>query len=112
MCETVNLRALDCARRKVQAPRDGVPAVFKRARAAGIKFGRPSGRRTVSRKCPRSRIDWTGEGDTLLVTRIDRLARSTRDLLNTLHTVTERGAVFKSLVDPCETIAFARSQPR
>ena len=27
-------------------------------------------------------------GDTLIVTRLDRLARSTRDLLNTLHTIT------------------------
>jgi DNA invertase Pin-like site-specific DNA recombinase len=26
-----------------------------------------------------------GEGDTLIVTRLDRLARSTRDLLNVLH---------------------------
>jgi DNA invertase Pin-like site-specific DNA recombinase len=38
-------------------------------------------------------------GDTLLVTRLDRLARSTRDLLNTLHTLAERGVGFKSLVD-------------
>jgi DNA invertase Pin-like site-specific DNA recombinase len=38
-------------------------------------------------------------GDTLLVSRLDRLARSTRDLLNTLHTLAERGVGFKSLVD-------------
>jgi DNA invertase Pin-like site-specific DNA recombinase len=38
-------------------------------------------------------------GDVLLVTRLDRLARSTRDLLNTLHTLGERGVGFKSLVD-------------
>jgi DNA invertase Pin-like site-specific DNA recombinase len=35
----------------------------------------------------------------LTVTRLDRLARSTRDLLNTLATVTGRGAGFKSLGD-------------
>jgi DNA invertase Pin-like site-specific DNA recombinase len=40
-----------------------------------------------------------GKGDTLLVTRLDRLARSTRDLLNTLAQVAERGAGFKSLAD-------------
>jgi DNA invertase Pin-like site-specific DNA recombinase len=39
-------------------------------------------------------------GDVLLVTKLDRLARSTRDLLNTLATITERGASFKSLGDP------------
>jgi DNA invertase Pin-like site-specific DNA recombinase len=38
-------------------------------------------------------------GDTLLVTKLDRLARSTRDLLNTLASISERGASFKSLGD-------------
>ena len=38
-------------------------------------------------------------GDTLLVTRLDRLARSTRDLLNTLAQISEREAGFKSLAD-------------
>jgi DNA invertase Pin-like site-specific DNA recombinase len=39
------------------------------------------------------------EGDTLIVTRLDRLARSTRDLLNTLDTIAKTGAGFKSLAD-------------
>src|SRR5262245_3630142 len=38
-------------------------------------------------------------GDLLLVTRLDRLARSTRDLLNVLQTVSDRGAGFRSLAD-------------
>ena len=38
-------------------------------------------------------------GDVLVVTRLDRLARSTRDLLNILHTLGERGVGFKSLAD-------------
>ena len=40
-----------------------------------------------------------GKGDVLIVTRLDRLARSTRDLLNLLGTIGERGAGFKSLRD-------------
>jgi DNA invertase Pin-like site-specific DNA recombinase len=40
-----------------------------------------------------------GEGDTLIVTKLDRLARSTRDLLNTLAEIAQRGARFKSLGD-------------
>jgi len=40
-----------------------------------------------------------GAGDVLLVTRLDRLARSTRDLLNCLATISERGAGFRSLAD-------------
>ena len=38
-------------------------------------------------------------GDVLVVTRLDRLARSTRDLLNIIAAVTERGAGFRSLKD-------------
>ena len=38
-------------------------------------------------------------GDVLMVTRLDRLARSTRDLLNILDTVAKAGAGFKSLKD-------------
>lgn len=38
-------------------------------------------------------------GDVLVVTRLDRLARSTRDLLNTLATINEGGAGFRSLRD-------------
>jgi DNA invertase Pin-like site-specific DNA recombinase len=37
------------------------------------------------------------KGDVLVITRLDRLARSTRDLLNILGTVAEKGAGFKSL---------------
>jgi DNA invertase Pin-like site-specific DNA recombinase len=40
-----------------------------------------------------------GEGDTLLVCRLDRLARSTRDLLNVLATISDRKAG-RSLADP------------
>jgi DNA invertase Pin-like site-specific DNA recombinase len=39
------------------------------------------------------------KGDVLVVTRLDRLARSTRDLLNVLDAVSEKGAGFKSLRD-------------
>jgi len=39
-------------------------------------------------------------GDVLLVTRIDRLARSTRDLLNIIHEVKEASATFRSLAEP------------
>jgi DNA invertase Pin-like site-specific DNA recombinase len=38
-------------------------------------------------------------GDVLVVTRLDRLARSTRDLLNILATISERQAGFRSLKD-------------
>jgi DNA invertase Pin-like site-specific DNA recombinase len=39
------------------------------------------------------------EGDALLATRLNRLARSTRDLLNILDTIAKKGAGFRSLGD-------------
>jgi DNA invertase Pin-like site-specific DNA recombinase len=43
-------------------------------------------------------------GDTLVVCKLDRLARSTLDLLNTLAAIAEAGASFRSLGDPwCDT---------
>src|SRR5215510_9354487 len=44
-------------------------------------------------------VDRLGTGDVLVVTRLDRLARSTRDLLNILGKGSDRGAGFKSLRD-------------
>jgi len=43
--------------------------------------------------------DQLDDGDVLMVTRLDRLARSTRDLLNTLAAITGRKAGLKSLGD-------------
>ena len=51
--------------------------------------------RTALRRAIRSLAD----GDTLIVTRLDRLARSTRDLLNTMSQIGDAGATFKSLAD-------------
>jgi DNA invertase Pin-like site-specific DNA recombinase len=44
-------------------------------------------------------ISALGKGDTLVVCKLDRLARSTRDLLNTLDAIGKAGASFKSLGD-------------
>lgn len=40
-----------------------------------------------------------GGGDVLIVSRLDRLAQSTRDLLHILDTLSQRGAAFRSLMD-------------
>lgn len=44
-------------------------------------------------------LDALDEGDVLMVTRLDRLARSTLDLLRTIDTIAERKAGFRSLGD-------------
>lgn len=57
-----------------------------------------SGARTDRRQL-RAMLAALAPGDTVLVTRLDRLARSTRDLLNILAEVAERKAAFRSLAD-------------
>ena len=42
-------------------------------------------------------------GDVLIVTRLDRLARSTRDLLNTLAAITDKKAGFRSTPWTCRS---------
>src|SRR6202035_504628 len=44
-------------------------------------------------------LDQLDTGDVVMVTRLDRLARSTRDLLNTLAAITAKKAGFKALGD-------------
>lgn len=58
-----------------------------------------SGASTLNRKALAQALRALREGDVLVVTRLDRLARSTRDLLNTLDTIAKAGAGFKSLAD-------------
>ncbi len=44
-------------------------------------------------------LDSLSDGDVLIVTRLDRLARSTRDLLDIVHTIETKGAKLKALAD-------------
>src|SRR5262249_7355970 len=68
--------------------------------AGGIKVfaEKVSGAKT-DRKALAKAIATLDKGDVLIVTRLDRLARSTRDLLNTLDAIARKGAAFKSLAD-------------
>jgi DNA invertase Pin-like site-specific DNA recombinase len=45
-------------------------------------------------------LDQIRPGDTVIVWKLDRLARSTRDLLNTMETINEAGGKFQSLSEP------------
>ena len=75
--QDAELRAAGCAK------------VFKE-KASGAKTDRPELAKVIGR---------LESGDVLVVTRLDRLARSTRDLLNVLDELAKRGAGFKSLKD-------------
>jgi DNA invertase Pin-like site-specific DNA recombinase len=67
----------------------GAGKVFREV-ASGAKTDRMQLRRL---------LDQLDAGDVLMVARLDRLARSTRDLLNTLATITGKQAGFRSLGD-------------
>src|SRR5712671_5876115 len=72
-----------------QLTKAGCKKVFREV-ASGGKTDRAQLRRL---------LDQLEAGDVLTVTRLDRLARSTRDLLNTLAAITAKKAGFKSLRD-------------
>ena len=67
----------------------GAEKVF-REKISGARPDRPELSRLLRKLAP---------GDRVLVTRLDRLARSTRDLLNTLAAIGDRKAGFRSLND-------------
>src|SRR5215813_13584333 len=67
----------------------GCAKVFKE-KASGAKTDRPELAKLIRR---------LEKGDVLVITRLDRLARSTRDLLNVLDEIGKRGAGFRSLKD-------------
>jgi DNA invertase Pin-like site-specific DNA recombinase len=81
---------------------DGQMAALKNAgcTAKTIFEEKQSGARRKDRKQLTKAIAKLAAGDVLIVTRLDRLARSTRDLLNILHDISERKAGFKSLAEP------------
>jgi DNA invertase Pin-like site-specific DNA recombinase len=58
----------------------------------------PSGAKSDRKQLARV-TERLGKGDVLVVTRLDRLARSTRNLLNVLGGIADKGAGFKSLRD-------------
>src|SRR4051812_21261723 len=72
-----------------QLARAGCERVFREV-ASGAKTDRAQLRRLIAT---------LAAGDVVTVTRLDRLARSTRDLLNTLAAITEKEAGFRSLGD-------------
>jgi len=72
-----------------QLRKAGAGKVFREV-ASGAKTDRPQLRWLLAE---------LAAGDVVMVTRLDRLARSTRDLLNTLATITGKKAGFRSLGD-------------
>jgi DNA invertase Pin-like site-specific DNA recombinase len=85
----VSTRDQDLALQVSELTAAGCAKVFKE-KASGTRSDRPELAKVIGRLEP---------GDVLVVTRLDRLARSTRDLLNVLDELAKRGAGFRSLKD-------------
>ena len=79
-------------------------------RAAGcdvIRSEKRSGTTTAGRDELRTVLDFLRKGDTLMVTRIDRLARSIGDLQDIVRAVRAKGASLKAIEQPIDTSTAA-----
>src|SRR6202022_3571727 len=79
-------------------------------RAAGcdlIRSEKRSGTSTAGREELRTVLDFLRTGDVLMVTRIDRLARSIGDLQDIVRTVKARGASLRATEQPIDTSTAA-----
>src|SRR5215475_9100596 len=85
----VSTNGQDLSSQEAELMAAGCAKVFKE-KVSGAKTDRAELAKLIRRLEP---------GDVLIVTRLDRLARSTRNLLNVLATVGEREAGFRSLKD-------------
>jgi DNA invertase Pin-like site-specific DNA recombinase len=86
---------------RVSTDGQSVEAQREQLRAAGchkIFSESVSGARS-DRFALRRAVDALGPEDVLVVTRLDRFARSTQDLLNTLAEIANKGAAFRSLAE-------------
>jgi DNA invertase Pin-like site-specific DNA recombinase len=86
---------------RVSTDGQSVDAQVRQLRAAGAEkvYRETASRARADRAQLRRVLAQLDKGDVLMVTRLDRLARSTRDLLNTLAAIAEKGAGFRSLGD-------------
>src|SRR5436190_13440898 len=100
MCEKeIDMAVYGYAR--VSTEGQSLSAQLAQLNAAGCKQvfrEKISGARSDRRRLARLAASLT-KGDVVIVTRLDRLARSTRDLLNLLASIAEKGARFRSLGD-------------
>jgi DNA invertase Pin-like site-specific DNA recombinase len=86
---------------RVSTDSQSVEAQVRQLTKAGCKkvFREIASGAKTDRAQLRKALDQLESGNLLMVTRLDRLARSTRDLLNTLAAITDKNAGFRSLGD-------------
>ena len=102
---------------RVSTDGQSVDAQVKQLRDAGAEkvFREPASGARSDRAQLRRALDQLGKGDVLMVTRLDRLARSTRDLLNTVAAIAAKKAGFQyamSVIEITGTCSNCRSDRR
>ncbi|MBA9071808.1 DNA invertase Pin-like site-specific DNA recombinase [Methylobacterium sp. RAS18] len=78
-------------------------AALKAAGCDPIRAEKASGASTAGRTELATILDFIGEGDTLVVTRIDRLARSIGDLQDIVRSLQAKGAKLQATEQPIDT---------
>lgn len=78
-------------------------ATLKAAGCEVIRAEKASGNRRDGRTELQVLLDFLRSGDTLVVTRIDRLARSLKDLQDIVHELKGRGIALKATEQPIDT---------
>ena len=82
-------------------------AALKAAGCDVIRAEKRSGTSTQGRDELRTLLDFIRVGDTLVVTRIDRLARSIGDLQDIVHGEKAKGAILRATEQPIDTSSAA-----
>jgi DNA invertase Pin-like site-specific DNA recombinase len=82
-------------------------AVLKAAGCDTIRAEKRSGATTEGREELRTVLDFIRKGDVLMVTRIDRLARSIGDLQDIVRAIRAKGATLKATEQPIDTSTAA-----
>src|SRR5215218_3038121 len=77
--------------------------VLRAAGCAVVRAETASGTRRAGRTELALLLDFLRPGDTLVVTRVDRLARSIKDLQDIVHLLQERGVTLRATEQPINT---------
>lgn len=92
---------------RVSATDQKTDAQVERLKAAGcdvIRQEKVSGRSREGRSELETVLDFIRRGDVLVVVKLDRLGRSTRDVLNLVHELDEKGASLRVLEPEVNTV--------
>jgi DNA invertase Pin-like site-specific DNA recombinase len=82
-------------------------SALKAAGCQVVRSEKRSGTSTSGREQLQTVLDFLGKGDVLMVTRIDRLARSIGDLQDIVRTVKAKGAALRATEQPIDTSTAA-----